>query len=213
MNAVSPKDYFERARHDVAALVPIESKRILEIGAGYGALGRILAKRGTMEMDAVEINPAAGSHLEGVYRKYWIGDIQTLALDGAATEYDCIVFPDVLEHLVDPWKILAQLCERLRTGGHVVASLPNVRNIALIYQLVVQGRWDYEESGLLDRTHLRFFTRENIAELMQGAGLKIERWEMNRDRYTGARMAVTSIAKLFSPEIDVCQYLVVARKT
>lgn len=204
--------YFEQARHDVAALVPVECHRILEVGAGFGGLGRILAQRPDMEMDAVEINPDAPKYLEGLYRKYWIGDIERIQLVGALPEYDCIVFPDVLEHLVNPWGALSKLCESLRKGGYVVASLPNVRNIALLYNLVVRGRWDYTNSGLLDRTHLRFFARSNIEELLNGAGLQIERWEMNRDRYTGVRGAFASLAKVVSPEIDVCQYLVLARK-
>lgn len=206
-------DYFERARYDVAALVPGTSQRILEIGAGFGTLGRILAQRGDILLDAVELNPAAAPHLDGIYRRFWIGDIQTLSLDDALSDYDCIVFPDVLEHLVDPWAQLAKLCERLRPGGYVVASLPNVRNLALLYRLIGQGRWEYEDSGLLDRTHLRFFTRLSITEMLEGAGLTVERWSVNRDGYTGVRKAVASVAKIFIPEIDVCQYLVVARKS
>ena len=206
-------DYFERARHDVAALVPSNSQRILEIGAGFGALGRILSQRGDVLLDAVELNPAAAPHLDGLYRRFWIGDIQTLSLDDALSDYDCIVFPDVLEHLEDPWTQLAKLCERLRPGGYVVASVPNVRNLALLYRLIVQGRWEYENSGLLDRTHLRFFTRHSIVEMLKGADLTVERWGMNRDGYTGVRKVVASVAKLFIPEIDVCQYLVLARKS
>jgi 2-polyprenyl-3-methyl-5-hydroxy-6-metoxy-1,4-benzoquinol methylase len=205
-------DYFSRARHDVAQLVPADSRSILEVGAGFGALGRILAQRDSVVLDAVELNPAAAPHLSGVYRRQWMGDIESLELDGALHQYDCLILADVLEHLVDPWSVLSRLCHRLRPGGHVVTSLPNVRNIALLYRLIVQGRWDYEDSGILDRTHLRFFTRHSITALVEGAGLSIERWEMNRDSYRGARKAVASIAKLFNPEFDVCQYLVLARK-
>lgn len=205
-------DYFERARHDVAALVPTDCKRILEIGAGFGALGQILSQRGGVLLDAVEINPTAAPYLEGIYRRFWIGDIETVLLNDALLDYDCIVFPDVLEHLVDPWTQLSKLCKRLRPGGYIVASIPNVRNLALLYRLVVQGRWEYEDSGVLDRTHLRFFTRHSVTDMLHGAGLTIERWSMNRDGFTGIRKAVATAAKLFIPEIDVCQYLVVARK-
>jgi hypothetical protein len=94
----------------------------------------------------------------------------------------------------------------------VVASIPNVRNLALLYRLIVQGTWEYESSGLLDRGHLRFFTCKSIADMFAQVGLDIETWQYNRDRYVGIRRAVVWTAKLLVPEIDVCQYLVRARK-
>jgi 2-polyprenyl-3-methyl-5-hydroxy-6-metoxy-1,4-benzoquinol methylase len=212
MTGTVQPDYFSCERSDVANLVPLEAKAILEVGAGFGALGRILRQRRDVVIDAVEINPAAASHLATVYRHHWIGDIESLVLDGALDQYDCIIFSDVLEHLVDPWTTLRNLVRRLRPGGVVVSSIPNVRNIGLIYRLLLQGRWDYEESGLLDRTHLRFFTRASIFELMQSAGLEIEQWGANRDKYTGRRKIVARISKLVSSDMDVCQFLTVARK-
>lgn len=212
MTSLPQTDYFTCERDDVAKLVPSDAKAILEVGAGYGALGRILRQRDGVVLDAVEINPAASPHLADVYRRHWIGDIERLELDGALDHYDCLIFPDVLEHLVDPWAVLSTLSARLRPGGVVVTSIPNVRNIGLLFRLVMQGRWDYAESGLLDRTHLRFFTRASIAQLLENAGLSIERWQTNRDRYTGVRKAVAELSKLISPDMDVCQFLVVARK-
>lgn len=212
MTGMKKPDYFSCERDDVARLVPVDARRILEIGAGFGALGRILQHRGDVAVDAVEINPAAGPHLASVYRRHWIGDIEQLNLDGALEQYDCIIFPDVLEHLIDPWSALKSLIPRLAQGGVVVASIPNVRNVGLLYRLIFQGRWDYEESGLLDRTHLRFFTRASIVELMEGAGLTIDRWSTNRDNYSGLRKLVAGVSTLISPDMDVCQFLVVARK-
>jgi 2-polyprenyl-3-methyl-5-hydroxy-6-metoxy-1,4-benzoquinol methylase len=205
-------DYYQIPRHDIAALIPVDCKRVLEVGAGFGALGALLKQRGLEELDAVEFNPAAAAHLQDIYRQFWIGDVEKVELDGASVDYDCIVFPDVLEHLVDPWSAMRRLVARLRPSGIVVASLPNVRNIGLLYRLVVQGRWDYEDSGLLDRTHLRFFTKKSIVDLFESNGLSIEVWHMNRDAYKGARRVVATVARLFISEIDVCQYLVRARK-
>jgi hypothetical protein len=205
-------DYSSRARHDVAQLVPADSRSILEVGAGIGALGRKLAQRDSVAHDAVELNPAAASHVSGVHGRQWTGDTETLETDGAPHLHDCLILADVLEHRVDPLSVLSRLCHRLRPGGHVVTGLPKVWNIALLCRLVVQGRWDYEDAGILDRTHLRFFTRHSITAHVEGAGPFIERWEMNRDSYRGVRKAVASIAKFFNPEFIVCQYLVLARK-
>lgn len=209
----SPTDqYFQLDREDVEALVPRDCRTILEVGSGFGSLGRALAARQSCTVDGVEINPDAAARLAGTYRRFWIGDVERVELEGAGSDYDCLLFPDVLEHLVDPWATLDRLCKMLQPGGVVVASIPNVRNLALLYRLIVLGRWEYEASGLLDRGHLRFFTRKSIGEMFARSGLDIEVWHCNRDCYTGIRRAVAWPAKLLVPDIDVCQYLVRAKK-
>jgi len=205
-------EYFQLDRSDVAALVPRDCHAILEIGSGFGVLGRALMVRQPCTVDGIEINGAAAAQLQGVYRRYWIGDVERMELEGAASDYDCLLFPDVLEHLVDPWSVLRRFSARLRPGGVVIASIPNVRNLALLYRLIVQGQWDYEASGLLDRGHVRFFTRSSIADLFAQSGLAIETWRCNRDRYRGFRRVVALAARIMVPDIDVCQYLVRARK-
>lgn len=212
MENFSTNDYFRCARYDIAELVPLTSKRILEVGAGFGELGRILSDRADVEIDAIEINPEASIHLKYFYRKHWIGDIENFDLNILADDYDCIIFPDVLEHLVNPWNVLRILAERLPPGGTIIASIPNVRNIGLLYRIFLQGRWDYQESGLLDRTHLRFFTRYSIIELIENSGLVIEKWGANRDNYAGFRKIAAKLSKLISSDMDICQFLVVARK-
>lgn len=209
----NPSDqYFQLDRGDVAALVPWECRTILEVGSGFGVLGRALIARQSCTVDGVEINPQATAHLAGIYRRFWIGDVAQVEMEGAMSDYDCLLFPDVLEHLVDPWATLRRFCTVLRSGGIVVASIPNVRNLAILYRLIVQGTWEYESSGLLDRDHLRFFTRKSIVDMFAQSGLEIEVWRYNRDHYVGVRRIVARIARLLVPEIDVCQYLVRARK-
>ena len=99
-----------------------------------------------------------------------------------------------------------------KASGTVIVSVPNVRNVALLYRLLIKGRWDYEDSGLLDRTHLRFFTRYSVTTLIDDAGLQIHSWHANRDQYTGVRKLLSSVLKIFVEDIDICQYIVVARK-
>ena len=204
--------YYQLDRRDVAALVPWECRTILEVGSGFGLLGRTLIARQPCTVDGIELNPQATAHLAGVYRRFWIGDVSQVAMDGAMPDYDCVLFPDVLEHLVDPWATLRRFCTVLRSGGFVVASIPNVRNLMVLYRLIVHGSWEYESSGLLDRSHLRFFTRKSISDMFAQNGLKIEVWQCNRDRHIGIRRIVAGAARLLVPEIDVCQYLVRARK-
>jgi SAM-dependent methyltransferase len=204
--------YFDGSRPEVANLVPESCRSILDVGCGFGGLGRRLRSRGFNELYGIEINPDATSKLEGLYAQHWIGDVEKLALPLPDESLDCIIFADVLEHLVDPWGALRRYLRLLRSGGTAIVSVPNVRNISLLYRLFVKGRWDYEDSGLLDRTHLRFFTRYSAGVLIDGAGLQIDSWHANRDQYTGGRKLLSRALKIFVDDIDICQYIVVARK-
>lgn len=205
-------EYFHCDRSDVADLVPADCSRVLDVGCGYGGLGRSLRSRGTAQTYGVELNPDAASHLAGVYADYWIGDVEEINLPEDLEPFDCIVFADVLEHLRDPWGTMAQYLQRLKPGGYVVASIPNVRNIALLYNLIVRGRWRYEDSGLLDRTHLRFFTRREIMELFFASGLEIDLVHENRDRMSPLRRILAATLLLLIPDLGVCQYLIRARR-
>lgn len=204
-------DYFSGHRSDVADLVPRGCSCVLDVGCGYGGLGRNLHARGVAKVFGVEINPDAASQLAGIYTDYWIGDVETVDIPSEAGAFDCIVFADVLEHLRDPWGTLARYLQRLKPGGYVIASIPNVRNIALLYNLVLRGRWRYEDSGLLDRTHLRFFTRGEIIDLFAGAGLEIELIRENREHLTGARRILAAPLLALIPDLGVCQYVLRAR--
>lgn len=209
----NPNEYFQSSRDDVAQLVPSECVRVLDVGCGFGGLGRTLAQRGGHELYGVEVNAEASIHLAGLYRQHWIGDVERVELSVPAGFFDCIVFADILEHLIDPWAALSRYATLVKPGGAVVASIPNVRNFALLAKLIVQGRWKYESSGLLDRTHLRFFTRREIDEMFRNAGLPVELWRMNRDRYTLPVRVLAAIPLLLIPELSVCQFLVRARRT
>ena len=209
---LSRTDYYLLERPDVAKLVPYECKNILEIGCGFGTLGRALVERQDCCIDGVEINPAAEPYLKGIYRKYWISDIERLQID-QEQKYDCILLPDVLEHLVNPWLTLKSLKSLLTVDGVVIASIPNVRNLGVIHRLLFKGRWEYEESGLLDRGHLRFFTRAEIIQLFKESGFEIETWEINREHYTGFNSFVAGLVRFFIQDIDVCQYRIRAKKS
>ncbi len=101
-----------------------------------------------------------------------VGDVQTLELPYAPGSFDCLVYADVLEHIIDPWSLL--VCHRplLASGGTLIVSLPNVQFIGVIAGLL-RGRWDYRERGVLDRTHLRFFTRRSAQTMIEDAGYRI----------------------------------------
>jgi 2-polyprenyl-3-methyl-5-hydroxy-6-metoxy-1,4-benzoquinol methylase len=149
------------------------ARRVLDVGCSTGYLGRVLAERGCV-VDGVEIDPEAArlarEHLHAVIEIDL--DDEDLAQSFPGCQYDCIVLADVLEHLVNPRAVLESAVSLLAPDGAVVISVPNVTHGSVRLALL-QGRWDYRDTGLLDRTHIRFFTRESILDLVRESGLAV----------------------------------------
>lgn len=152
-------------------------KRILDVGCACGDLGRALAAVGECELVGLEYD--AGSvdvaMATGVYDRVCRVDLEDGAsdsvLDGLGG-FDVIVCGDVLEHLRDPPGVLRRLLRRLRSGGQVLVSLPNIAHASVKLDLL-DDRFAYTERGLMDRTHLKFFTWRSIAELLDTVGLQV----------------------------------------
>jgi SAM-dependent methyltransferase len=181
---VSIPDYYNRVNTDLLQLVPPDARVVVEVGCGAGALGEAY-RRFNPEVrylgiekhaDAARLAGSSG-RLDGVV----VGDAEAvepaeLGLpqpgSGSGSGVDCMVFGDVLEHLVDPWGALARLSRWLREGGQVLACIPNIQHYSVLVKLL-RGQWEYQDEGLLDRTHLRFFTLQGIQELFARAGLQV----------------------------------------
>lgn len=150
-------------------------QRVLDIGCSTGYLGKELVRRGCT-VDGVEVDPEAAEAARAHLRTVTTLDLDRddLAEALAGEQYDRIVLADVLEHLMRPQDVLEAAASLLAPGGKIVISVPNVSHGSLRLGLM-QGRWRYRDTGLLDRTHIRFFTRDTIVELVHAAGLSVER--------------------------------------
>ncbi len=147
-------------------------RRVLDVGCSTGYLARVLRDRGN-RVSGVEIDPEAARAAEPVLEQLVVGDLESAELLGRfeAGSFDVVVFADVLEHLRDPVRVLRDAIPLLAPGGSVVVSLPNVAHGAVRLALL-EGRFEYRPLGLLDDTHLRFFTRRSVEELLGAAGLR-----------------------------------------
>lgn len=161
---------------DLLALIPAQARALVEVGCSTGALAHALKSlRPQVHYLGLELDPRAAeqaaAHCDGVRAL----DLEAAdeSLYNELADRDCWVFGDVLEHLRDPWKVLKRVRRVLKSGACVVASIPNMQHWSLQGRLAV-GDFRYEADGLLDRTHLRWFTRVTIFELFQSAGLKVE---------------------------------------
>lgn len=146
---------------------------VLDVGAAQGILGQLLRERGaTLEIDGVEPNPAWAAHARPFYRRVIAAGIAEADLPPAT--YRTVVCADVLEHLPDPAAALAQLRRAATDDALFVVSVPNVAHLA-VRLLLLAGRFPRMERGILDRTHLHFFTRDTAVALLRDAGLAVER--------------------------------------
>jgi 2-polyprenyl-3-methyl-5-hydroxy-6-metoxy-1,4-benzoquinol methylase len=171
-------NYFGFARTEVFPLLPDRMDRVLELGCGSGAtLAALKAADRCRWTAGLELVESAASEARKQVDEVHVGNFEHMDLGAKFEPFDAILCLDVLEHLVDPWTAVRRLGALLRPGGALVASIPNVRNVRVVLPLVLFGRWRYEEQGQLDRTHLRFFTRETAIELVGCGGLAVDRVE------------------------------------
>lgn len=203
-----PLSYYVQPRPEVAALVPTHCYRVLDVGCGTGQLGRQLKERGH-HVTGIELVPEAAAEA-----RRWLDRVETADVEAglpfAPASFDAILFADLLEHLVDPWRLLREAAGLLVPRGVVVASIPNLQNLDVLRRLV-RGRWDYRERGITDRGHLRFFTLQTIRGLFRQAGLTITHVG---HRYRGSffREAVCLVTGGRARAFFTRQYLIVGQR-
>ena len=168
-------------RQDILRLVPAGVTRVLDVGCSVGTLGQAIRERDGAEVVGIEVDEGMAAEARERLDVVHVADVEDANVVqrlGGGT-FDCIIFADLLEHLVDPWTVLGRFVERLDPDGVVVASLPNIRHYTTIRTLLFQGYWPYRDRGIHDRTHLRFFTLRNVRELFASAGLTIRKVDRN----------------------------------
>jgi 2-polyprenyl-3-methyl-5-hydroxy-6-metoxy-1,4-benzoquinol methylase len=204
--------YYFSVRHDLISFIPSEAKKVLEVGCAGGMTGKALREKGFQEVVGVEFIEDIAKQGMPYYDRLFIGDVEKMELPYEKGYFDCILYPDVLEHLRDPWKIMKGHSALIRKGGTIICSIPNIRHYRVIKKLLFKGRWEYQDDGIMDKTHLRFFTISSIKEMLIDSGYEVTHVVK---KPSGAEWLRTINNLSGNSIIDylVRQYIVVAVKT
>ena len=175
MPEVKPGGYYGNARPELVSQLPHPLGRVLDVGCGEGAVGRLLREQGAAHVTGIELFEAAAAVAREAYDEVAVGPVEDV-LDDLAGPFDTICCYDVLEHLADPYAVLARLRGKAAPAGRLHVSVPNARQLTLVKDLVLKGTFGYTQWGHRDRTHLRWFTPRDIVTAIGEAG-----WEVVSD--------------------------------
>ncbi len=169
--------YFRYPRTDVVALVPETCTRVLDVGCAAGVVGAALKRRQRCTVVGIERDPTAARAARAVLDEVLEIDLEWPGTNWCAQlgrqPFDCLIYADVLEHLREPRELLVAQRALLAPGGIAIVSVPNVRHYPVVLGLL-RGEWRYQDEGVLDRTHLRFFTRRSLIEMLASAGYRVD---------------------------------------
>ena len=175
--------YYHGERPEMMPFVPKDAKRILEIGCGEGHFSELLARELNCETWGLELDPGAAAAARKRLNHVFQGDIYEQLSLIPKKNFNCVILNDVLEHLADTERALNACADALAPQGSLVLSVPNVRHFSTMYRYLFRGDWTYEDAGVLDRTHLRFFTVKSLTKTLQALGFNIaEIRPINEDR-------------------------------
>jgi O-antigen biosynthesis protein len=224
--------YYGFARPEIIEAIRnnnLSTAKVLEIGCAGGATGKSLKESFPVQYYVgIEVSQEAANTAKKHLDRVIIADVEKTDLASEhglmPGEFDLLLALDVLEHLYNPWDVLAELSRYLKPGGYVVASIPNIQNITIVEDLI-KGNWQYQDAGILDATHMRFFTLEASKQMFNGAGLTIKNLELvfnppidmekvkeSGNIYHHGNLEISNLSKNELLYLFTYQYILIAQK-
>ena len=198
-------DYHSNIRHDILPLLEKKpGQRVLEIGCGTGNTLAYLKENGYASYVAgIEKETECFGSINPVVNEIIEGDAESLEIPFEG-KFDVVLLLDVLEHLYSPFDLLKKVQTALAPSGYIVVSIPNIRNYAILKRLILKGRWDYKDSGVLDRSHVRFFTKRSFLDALVQEEIEMDllAYKPNMENYGKTLRRIPFLKELF-----VCQHI------
>lgn len=205
-------------RTDLLKFIQGQNNSVLDVGCATGMNGAfLLEKKLAQEVYGVEYDEEMAAEAAKANTGIFQGDLNDLDFRRNITsnipDLDYIIFGDILEHLYNPEIVLKDFSEKLKPGGKIILSLPNIGHIELFLQIYIKGTWPRNSRGIFDITHLRWFTRKDAFSLIEKCGLKIVSWERNfraRDAIGSAFNWKYNLLKAINKDWVTFQYIIVS---
>ncbi len=170
---MKPEGYFSSDRAELVRRLPTPVGSVLDVGCGEGRTADALRRAGATRIVGIELEQAAAAAAAESYDEVRHGPVES-EVDTIGGPFDTILLYDVLEHLVDPWEVLRKLHQVAAAGARVHVSIPNARHWTLLRDLALRGTFGYTPAEHRDVTHLRWFTRRDLAELLESTGWAVD---------------------------------------
>jgi len=192
--------------------LPEDVKTVIDIGCGDGSFGSIIKEKTDAEVWGIEYRKEEADKADKVLDNLFSGPCEDLIGELPENYFDVIYFNDILEHLEDPYTVLKKVKPKLKKQGVVISSIPNIRFYKAILSLIFKKEWKYKAHGVMDKTHLRFFTGKSIRRMYEDQGYKILTHE-GINGTSSIRPIIFNIPFLFTQmDIRFMQYATVAGK-
>lgn len=209
---MSDNSYYHGTKSEIFPYIPQGLKKTLDVGCASGTFSKALKQTQNTETWGIEMVDTCIDEAKTKMDRVLHGTFDEVYDQLPKTYFDCVFFNDVLEHMLHPENCLTKIKDNITPGGYVMASIPNIRHISIVRSLVLKGEWKYEDSGIMDRTHLRFFTRKSIMRMFEESGYNIE---MVEGTNSVGRFSLTSLVNILTfglfREFKYKQYLILAR--
>ena len=171
MNQRPSDEYYQAERRNLLPWIPSQGERLLDIGCGEGAFALMLKReRGYVEAWGMELDDKAAKVAATKLDRVILGDVVQTLDELPDGYFHLVCMNDVLEHLMGPEKFLIRLRAKLAPDSRIFCSVPNIRQYRFLWNLLQYQDFEYSDQGLLDRTHIRFFTRRTFLSLLNRAG-------------------------------------------
>lgn len=206
-------------RKDLIKYIPKGDHCVLDVGCALGINGKyLLENKYANKVIGVEYDNHMAEEASEFNSKVYCGDLndsnfRTSVINQNLT-FDYILFGDILEHLVDPWKVLAELKSTLKPDGRIIVSLPNIAHIELFVQVFIKGTWPRNDRGIFDKTHIRWFTRKDAFNLATSAQLEVIQYERKlraRDAKGSKFTWKTNLLKRIHKDLVTFQHIMVCK--